>query len=1072
MKHLAYLIFLLSALQAFSQEPLYPVRNFTTRDYGKDFHPANLSVLQDSRGVIYAANGFKLLEYDGHTWSSYPINREAWILSLASGEPGVIYAGSQNEFGLFSPDESGILTYKSLSDSLKPEDLSFTNIWKVCVFSGMVAFQSEEKIFIYTNGKIKTMNPVTSFHTSFSVHDKFYVRERGTGLLEFRNDTLVKIPGSEIFDTTGIFMMVPFGTAPKVLIGTRDKGFWIMDPGRSPSPFHQFRVEDQELFNKSVLTGGTCAGNGSFAVSTMLNGIIMLDTTGKTTAVFNTGYGLNDDDIKQVIQDRSGNLWAASNNGISTVEVSSPLSFYASESGINGGVNALLRFNNLLYAGTNSGLFRQDNMPEKGTVFIPVKNLSVPVRSMMGVPGFLLAGTDAGLYRYKDGNPVKIDDEASFTLCYIPEQRLLFSGGSGGLKIFSFNGSLTEIKTENRLAKDIIGVVCDTKNSDTLTLWMGTRSDGVIRLRAYGHQLFSNESFGIADGLPEGPVTPFLVNGNPVFSTINGLFTFIDENTAGENLPDSLKKNPEFLRGFFSSITMGGTEAGSPVSLISETENKIWTCNGGTIGYIEKGQDSISGSMFAGIDVGKINVIYPENDGLCWFGTTDGLIRYDENTKKDYKTEFQCLIRKVKLHGIDSLLYGGVHYIPTQGEQPEQVPELQYSDNSIRLEFAAPFYEYPEKNLFSYQINESGWSEWGKEYYKEFTNLREGEYVFRVKARNVYGQESSSDEFRLVILPPWYRTPVAYIFYLIAGFMVIWAVARVYSYRLKAENIRLEGIVAERTSEIVRQKEEIQRKNIVLEHQKKEIEDSIRYASRIQTAVMPSEKACSDLLPESFVFFRPLNIVSGDFFWISRIDGKTIFSAADCTGHGVPGAFMSMLGIAFLNEIVEKDHITEPDLILNHLRQKVIQALQHKGGTNQETRDGMDISLITIDHDNYILKFAGAYNPLLMIRDGKISEFRGDKMPVGFHEKMDPFSRHELKIQKGDIFYIASDGYEDQFGGPEGKKFKTKKFRQLLTEIHELPMQAQKEILERQFVEWKGELGQVDDIIVAGFSIT
>ncbi len=257
---------------------------------------------------------------------------------------------------------------------------------------------------------------------------------------------------------------------------------------------------------------------------------------------------------------------------------------------------------------------------------------------------------------------------------------------------------------------------------------------------------------------------------------------------------------------------------------------------------------------------------------------------------------------------------------------------------------------------------------------------------------------------------------------------------------------------------------------LLWKYQKKEIEDSIRYAKRIQSAVIPSDKLCLDLLPESFVFFRPLNIVSGDFYWISRVGRKIIFTAADCTGHGVPGAFMSMLGVAFLNEIVNKDNVTEPDMILNNLRGKVIQALQQQG-ISGEARDGMDIAIVTIDTEENKLGYAGAYNPLIMIRNGEMIETAADKMPIGIYENMNDFRKHEIALEKGDVFYMFSDGYEDQFGGPEGKKFKSRKLKQLLLEIHMKRMAEQKEILEKAFEEWKGDSPQVDDVVVVGFKI-
>jgi len=444
-------------------------------------------------------------------------------------------------------------------------------------------------------------------------------------------------------------------------------------------------------------------------------------------------------------------------------------------------------------------------------------------------------------------------------------------------------------------------------------------------------------------------------------------------------------------------------------------------------------------------------------------GTTDGLIRYNENINKNYKEEYYSLIRKVVLIDNDSVLFMGNNFETDSGNVKIVInqastlkPTLPFRYNSIRFDFTAPFYEFRDKISYSYQLegNGSKLTQWTQEHYQEYTNLKEGDYTFRVKARNVYGTESYPAQYIFTILPPWYRSVVAYVIYAISALLLIWLTARLYSYRLKRENIRLEGIITERTAEVVRQRDEIENKNTVLEYQKKEIEDSIRYARRIQSAVIPSEKDCQDLLPESFVFFRPLNIVSGDFYWIGRVESKIIFTAADCTGHGVPGAIMSMLGVAFLNEIVNEDHITEPDIILNNLRNKVIQALQQQG-ISGEARDGMDISIISLDETEKKLYFAGAYNPLIMIRNEEVFVTAGDKMPVGIYEKMNPFTRHEINLEKGDLFYMSSDGLEDQFGGPEGKKFKAVRFKQLLQEIHKLPMKAQKELIEKRFEEWK-----------------
>lgn len=1075
-----FILFIFSEGNA--QEIVFPVTNYSTKNYGRDFHPTNMAIAQDQRGIIYAANGFKLLEFDGHTWNSYPINKETWILSLAIDNRGIVYAGSQNEFGFFTPGTRGDLKYHSLSDSLKISDRDFSNIWKVHAFSGGVVFQAEEKLFLYGKGKIEIIKPETSFHTSFIVNDILYVRQRGTGLMEWKENRLVKIKDSEIFDTTGIFLMLPFGrNNKKILIGTQEKGFWLFEPESTSNRFRQFKVDNLPLIEKAKITGGIQTGDGSFAISTMLNGLIVIDTTGNTRAIINSKYGLSDNEVKQVISDHSQNLWLALNNGISTVEISSPLSVYDEKSGITGSINALKRHKNLLYAGTNTGLFVQKPYSESETQFVSAFNLSAPVRCLIEADGRLLAGTDAGIFQLTDQNFLKISNEESFTLFYSPEMKLLLSGGPKGLTAYRNKGSFIKMDWPEDISQDIIGIAGDNHgNSDSAEYWIGTRYNGVIRIKVYKDLTFTTDRYNSSDGLPGGPVTPYTFNSKKLFGTIEGFYEFTNESIVKETLPDSLKNNKNFLKGYFSTSSITNYGIGKSVSSVVESSNKVWICSDNQIGYLDKKNNlNYINKPFRGIEVGKINIIFPEENGICWFGTTDGLIRFDENKRKDYNKNYFTLIRKVTLIDNDSALFMGTYFEIDSGfnkrvlNQPTNMkPVLPYRNNSIRFDFTAPFYEYSDKIFYSYQLegNNSKWTQWKQENFQEYTNLPEGNYTFSAKARNVFGIESAQAQYSFRILPPWYRSIAAYVFYVISALVLIWLIARLYSYRLKRENIRLEGIVAERTSEVVRQKDEIENKNTVLEYQKKEIEDSIRYALRIQKAVIPSEKDCLDLLPESFVFFKPLNIVSGDFYWISRVENKIIFTAVDCTGHGVPGAFMSMLGVAFLNEIVNKDHITEPDAILNNLRNKVIQALQQQG-ISGEARDGMDMAILCLDEQQKKLQYAGAYNPLIMMRNGEIFEIAGDKMPIGIYEKMDLFIRHEVQLEKGDVFYMASDGYEDQFGGPEGKKFKSKRFKQLLQEIHKYPMKSQKEIIEKRFEEWKGDLQQVDDIVIIGIAI-
>jgi serine phosphatase RsbU (regulator of sigma subunit) len=260
-------------------------------------------------------------------------------------------------------------------------------------------------------------------------------------------------------------------------------------------------------------------------------------------------------------------------------------------------------------------------------------------------------------------------------------------------------------------------------------------------------------------------------------------------------------------------------------------------------------------------------------------------------------------------------------------------------------------------------------------------------------------------------------------------------------------------------------------KNEIVLRQKTAITDSIEYASRIQSAVLTPKEIIEKLVPENFILFKPRDIVSGDFYWVSEKNGKVVVVAADCTGHGVPGAFMSMLGVALLNEIVNKYDIIHANEILQELRGKVITSL-HQTGLRGSTQDGMDLALYILDLENRELEYAGANNSLLMFRNDELIEVKADKMPIGIHIRADrEFTNHLIKLQKGDMLYTFSDGYPDQFGGPDGKKFMIKNFRTKLKEIKDKPLSEQKVILDVTIEKWMGDQSQIDDILVVGIRV-
>lgn len=278
----------------------------------------------------------------------------------------------------------------------------------------------------------------------------------------------------------------------------------------------------------------------------------------------------------------------------------------------------------------------------------------------------------------------------------------------------------------------------------------------------------------------------------------------------------------------------------------------------------------------------------------------------------------------------------------------------------------------------------------------------------------------------------------------------------------------LEMKVQERTEEVVRQKEEVERQGRRVVELYKNVTDSIRYAKRLQESILPPDHRIKELLPESFVLYRPKDIVSGDFYWFEEVGGKVLFAAVDCTGHGVPGAFMSLVGHNGLNQAVRGAGCREPAVILRELNRIAYESL-HKDRDQFLVRDGMDMSLCSLDPKTRELAYAGANNPLYVVRNGELIYRQADKVSIGSYEQGEgAFTEHRMQLEPGDMVYVFSDGYPDQFGGPKGKKFLYRQFRELLMRIASLPVEQQKRTLQETLNAWKGAHEQVDDILVIG----
>lgn len=386
---------------------------------------------------------------------------------------------------------------------------------------------------------------------------------------------------------------------------------------------------------------------------------------------------------------------------------------------------------------------------------------------------------------------------------------------------------------------------------------------------------------------------------------------------------------------------------------------------------------------------------------------------------------------------------------------------------TVTIDFSALEFTAPGKNSYLYNMVRKGqdglWKHNRERNSVTFYNLAPGTYTLSVKGSNndlLFSEEEIHIEIR-VPFPFWNRTLAILAYVLIASFLIFIVIQlRTRSLRRSNKILRDKEISAK---EIAKQREDLARKN-------KNITDSIIYAQRIQHALLPNDEMFKSLLPESFVLFRPKDIVSGDFYWINQHGNKIFVAAVDCTGHGVPGAFVSIIGFELFRKITDSQRGSNPAMILDTLNENFTEMFSD--GEQVYLNDGMDLSLCIIDKKEKSIDYSGAFNPLYLVRNETIIEVKADRFSVGadvhFAGDRKLFKSHKIYLQKDDVIYLFSDGYADQFGGPDGKKFKYRRFRHLLLTIHKHSMEKQKAILDASIEEWKGDIDQVDDILVIG----
>jgi len=1056
------------------------IKNYSKADY--EGNSQILSVIQDNRGVMYFANQDYILEFDGTSWQKIFLPGDPTIYTLAKDSNGKIYVGAQGEFGYLEPTSDGSIKYKSLKYKIPKDKKDFTAInYVINGNNNDVIFASSLTLYVFENDTITTFDVNKSknaFIKPYKVNNRILIQEKGRGILEYKDGKLELLKRTEKFAYKWVVAIFP---------EKKDNIYFNV----WQDSVYLYSNENIKSFQKDPLLKNLYSSyrydENYFLGGLYSQGLIISDNKFNIIKHFSKKNGLQNNTIYNVFSDKDKNIWLGTNDGISVIFPNLPYAVFSENSNLNEAVYTSILFNKNLYVGSSTEILYKDFSKKnsvEGEKFKHVKkNTGSAMNFKLGVVNDqLLCATSLGLHLIKDSVAVLIGNKASIKsfISLKNKPNYLLTVGGHGLSLFEYTKGEWTLK---KLVKNFKGDYRHIEEDENGLFWISDKTKGIIQVKLNENMdsVIQEKLFTEKDGLP-GMYNNYVyrINGKIVFTTEKGIYYF-DKGTG------KFIKDEEFNKIFGQEISITYLHQADNGNIWFKEElndpkikdKKYWE-----LGLIKKikGVYKVKKTPFYKVR-NRINSVSQISDNELVVGTEMGFVLYNLNTKKYFDEPFKALIRRVEFIKNDSVLFGGA-FVNDSGsismeQNPKRIPSIPFEFNNLRFFFASVFYEEPEKTQYKFILknNDTEWSDWKYKTDKEYSNLAPGSYTMIVKAKNLYDVESKVAEYTFEILPPWYRTFGAFFGYFILIILFIYGIIQLSVARLKRQRENLKRIVEERTKEIQVQKEEIEAKNDTLSFQNEEIiqknesiTSSINYAKRIQEAMLPVRENISKHLTENFLLFKPRDIVSGDFYWYAEKDNKIIYTAVDCTGHGVPGALMSMIGSEILGSIVNTDGIVKADVILEKMNDAVVKVLKQE--TEGFSQDGMDMALCVIDLENKTVEYSGAKNPLIYIHDGKLTQIKASRHGIGgYQETKKDFESHLIKYESPTWFYMFSDGYPDQFGGANDRKFMIKKLKNLLLDIHYKPMKEQHEILDNTIEEWMANTNQTDDIIVTGFKL-
>ncbi len=1088
------------------------------------------TVAEDKYGIVWmGSSNAGLLAYNSNTFSQYTVEqglKSESINEILHASDGKLWLGT-NKYGAICFDgrrftyfnqETGLPGNKVMS---LLEDKK-GNIW-IGTTNGLTRYK-EKQLTVFS--KKQGLNCRQVYDLCEDDKGNIWIATFNSGIFKFDGTTFTNYSTSNGLPTNAVWSIIADNNG-SIWMGTFGEGI-IQFNNKS---FRQYTTP--QGINTTEVLNINKDSEGNLWFGSDGNGLLKFD--GKAFTQITHKQGLTSDRITEIIESPAGIYWIASLGGGLMRYDGGKFQYLSEKEGLPGNIALSFYDQNksALWIGMwNQGLVKFDGKSFSTYTIstgLPGNSIWSVARGDNKTLWFATEG--AGIFKLNNNQITSYTNDHGLIhneayILYNDDEKL-WIGTYAGLSSFDGEQFSSFGKKQGLLLDNIKGLIQD-KNGN---LWIASSSKGIAVFTGSAFYHFKQQhglSSDIAYGFHiDDNQNLWIATNNKINILPKEILDAIAADSTNTEKTDTKKIYTLFRSKIKFISTYDGLISNSIKNITADLEGNIWvgTKNGiSRLTKIKKVKDSSRfiqidrnnysihnfgyNQGFIGGNVFSSNAVGIDSDSSLWWGTGKMLINFKQSSDQQQTLSPVAIITNVDLfyenidwqshedksavekklkkkHHIKSNI--AVNYTGTTPWQ--QLPNnltLSHRINHLTFSFTGIDWQQQEKIRYTFILEgyEQEWNPVTRLHKSTYSNLSPGKYTFRVKAIAADGDESPESVFSFEILPPWWSTVW---FRVIAALLAILIIYLIYQWRIRTFKQRqkeLEKIVKERTAEIsekneelLQQKEEILTQRNEIEVKKDQMElihkdlmNSIEYAQFIQRNIFTSQELLSKNFKEHMLMFHPRDNVSGDFYWWAKIRNRIVVTIADCTGHGVPGALMSMLGISFLREIVVKEHLLDPGKILNKLRQEVINALSQKMELGKQ-KDGMDLALINIDLEKKQLQYAGARNPLIIIRNNQIIELKADKAPVSIYIKMRSFTTHNVELQENDQIYLFTDGYPDQFGGPKGQKFKRKPFKELLLSLTDKSMQEQLSALKDHFYNWKKNHEQIDDITVLGLKI-